>query len=40
MGRMSRTKYGKLIVREFAATPYDSLLLLLGRADKTTLSRR
>lgn len=39
MGRMSRTTYGKLVVREFAATPYDSLLLLLGPDDKTTVSR-
>lgn len=30
MGRMSRATYGKLIAREFAATPYDSFLLLLG----------
>ena len=36
MGRMSRTTYGKLIVRELAATPYDSLLLLLGHDDKRT----
>lgn len=30
MGRMSRKTYSKLVVREFAATPYDSVLLLLG----------
>jgi uncharacterized SAM-binding protein YcdF (DUF218 family) len=29
MGRMSRATYGKLVARELAATPYDSLLLLL-----------
>ena len=34
MGRMSRTTYGKLVVRELAATPYDGLLLLLGREDR------
>jgi uncharacterized SAM-binding protein YcdF (DUF218 family) len=34
MGRMSRTTYGKLVVREIAATPYDSLLLMLGRDNK------
>ena len=39
MGRMSRTTYGKLVVREFAATPYDSLLLLLGPDNKTRVSR-
>lgn len=31
MGKMSRRTYGRLVVREFAATPYDGLLLLLGR---------
>nr|WP_318293502.1 YdcF family protein [Microvirga sp. SRT01] len=38
MGRMSRTTYGKLVVRELAATPYDSLLLMLGRDDKNNVA--
>jgi len=38
MGRMSRTTYGKLVVRELAATPYDSLLLLLAPGDATQAS--
>ncbi len=38
MGRMSRITYGKLVVRELAATPYDSLLLLLDPGNKTRAS--
>lgn len=39
MGRMSRKTYGRLVVREFAATPYDSLLLMLRSDAKPEPSR-